>query len=142
MPTNEPGNNRRNICALSLTLSQCCCCPVFISAGQYFTSTRAAVKFYPDWSSFQELYQRASLNSKSLADAFAGSAAYTYLLPTNAALKPAMQVLSKAGNADLVQLLEYHVVPQLRPVPTGWKDGETVKTTLEGRTLKAQLTQR
>jgi len=110
-------------------------------SGQYFTSTRAAVKFYPEWSSFQELYQRAALNSKTLADAFAGSAAYTYLLPTNAALKPAMQALSKAGNADLVQLLEYHVLPQLRPVPTGWKDGETVKTLLEGRTLKAQLTQ-
>lgn len=110
--------------------------------GQYFYSTRAAVRYYPEWTSFQELYQRAAASSKALTDALAGRTAYTYLLPSNDALKPALQVLSKAGNADLSQLLEYHVLPEMRPVPYGWKNGESVKTLLTGNTIKAQLSTR
>jgi hypothetical protein len=53
-----------------------------------------------------------------------------------------LQALSKAGASDLSQLLEYHVLPELRPVPTGWKDGQQVKTLLEGRDIKVQLGQR
>lgn len=110
-------------------------------SGQYFYSTRAAIRHYPEWTSFQELYQRGAQSSKALADALAGRSAFTYLLPDNEALKPAMQALSKAGTTDLAQLLEYHVLPAMRPVPTGWKDGEKVKTLLAGQDMTAQLTQ-
>jgi hypothetical protein len=55
---------------------------------------------------------------------------------------PCLQALSKAGTTDLAQLLEYHVLPDMRPVPTGWKDGEKVKTLLAGQDIKAQLAQR
>lgn len=50
------------------------------------------MKYYPEWTSFQELYQRATQSSKALETALAGRTAYTYLLPSNDALKPAMQV--------------------------------------------------
>ncbi len=122
---------------LVLTLKPCCA-----HAGNYFYSTRAAIRYYPEWTSFQELYQRAAATSKALADALAGRTAFTYLLPSNDALQPAMQALSKAGSTDLAQLLEYHVLPEMRPVPTGWKNGEQVKTLLAGRDIKAQLGQR
>jgi uncharacterized surface protein with fasciclin (FAS1) repeats len=112
-----------------------------LMSGQYFFNTRAAVRYIPEWSSFQELYQRASQASKSLETAFAGQSAYTYLLPSNDALKPAMQALSKAPTSDLAQLLEYHILPEMRPVPTGWKNGESVKTMLSGHNIKAQLGQ-
>lgn len=52
------------------------------------------------------------------------------------------QTLSKASTTDLSQLLEYHVLPAMRPVPTGWKDGESVKTLLQGRDIKAKLGER
>jgi hypothetical protein len=55
---------------------------------------------------------------------------------------PPPQALSKAGASDLSQLLEYHVLPEMRPVPTGWKNDATVNTLLQGRTLKSQLSQR
>jgi hypothetical protein len=55
---------------------------------------------------------------------------------------PCTQALSKAGAADLAQLLEYHVVPGFRPVPTGWKSGERVATLLTGHTLGVRLGQR
>jgi hypothetical protein len=179
--------------------------PLPFLPGQYFYSTRAAIQYYPEWTSFQELYQRASQSSKALQDAFAGRSAFTYLLPNNDALRPAMQVcvdtgsttsvcgvlvdttgivlrvvtsgahqrtlkhsshyahavapslntpvpaltplpplqvLSKAGVSDLSQLLEYHVLPEMRPVPTGWKNDATVNTLLKDRTLKSQLSQR
>jgi hypothetical protein len=66
--------------------------PPLTPPGQYFYSTRAAIQYYPEWTSFQELYQRASQTSKALQEAFAGRSAFTYLLPNNDALRPAMQV--------------------------------------------------
>lgn len=66
------------------------------------------------------------------------------ITPCHAPLPPKThtQALSKAGTADLSQLLEYHVLPELRPIPTGWKDGESVKTLLKGRDIKAKLGER
>jgi hypothetical protein len=55
---------------------------------------------------------------------------------------PLTQALSKAGASDLSQLLEYHVLPEMRPVPTGWKNDATVSTLLKGNTLKSQLSTR
>lgn len=72
--------------------SSLCPAAATAAAGQYFLNARSAVNFYPEWSSFKELYQRASQSSKALTDAFAGVKAFTYLLPNNDALKPAMQV--------------------------------------------------
>ena len=66
--------------------------PPITPPGQYFYSTRAAIQYYPEWTSVQELYQRASQTSKALQEAFAGRSAFTYLLPNNDALRPAMQV--------------------------------------------------
>jgi hypothetical protein len=63
---------------------------------------------------------------------------YQYLL----LLLLLLQALSKAPESDLTQLLEYHILPTMRPVPTGWKNGESVKTTLAGHSIKAQLGQR
>lgn len=62
------------------------------NTGAYFYSPRAAIRHYPEWSSFQELYQRTAPTSKPLSDALAGRTAFTYLLPSNDALRPAMQV--------------------------------------------------
>lgn len=66
----------------------------------------------------------------------------SFLRPTSVCVYVSQQVLSKAGSTDLSQLLEYHVLPALRPVPTGWKNGESVTTLLAGHSIKAQLTQR
>lgn len=52
------------------------------------------------------------------------------------------QALSRAGTSDLSQLLEYHILPEMRAVPTGWKNGDSVKTLLPGQNIKTQLTQR
>jgi hypothetical protein len=76
-------------------------------AGQYFVNTREAIKFYPEWTSFQELYQRATQSSKALEGALAGRTSFTYLLPSNDALKPAMQVcvhVSVCAHASLIEM--------------------------------------
>ncbi|WIA19727.1 hypothetical protein OEZ85_005653 [Tetradesmus obliquus] len=111
---------------------------VLLSSSVFYNAPDA-FRFYPQWSSAADLYSKAALYSDTLADTFKGQADSTFLVPNNAALKDTARVLVAAPAEALVQVMEYHVVPGVRPVPEGWTNNAKVDTMLPGHSMTAQL---
>jgi hypothetical protein len=108
-------------------------------SSSYFFNAPDAFRFYPQWSSAADLYSKAALYSDVLADSVKGQSDSTFLVPNNAALKIAAKALISAPASDLVQVMEYHVIGQVRTVPDGWPNGGSVATMLSGHSIASQL---
>uniref|UniRef100_A0A383W7G9 FAS1 domain-containing protein n=1 Tax=Tetradesmus obliquus TaxID=3088 RepID=A0A383W7G9_TETOB len=109
-----------------------------LMSGGYFYSAGDAMRHYPAFSTAMELTAKAALYSDVLSSKLIGRAPSTYLLPVNDALSKVAPELGKAPADQLVDLLEYHIIEGLMPVPRGWKSS-TVATLLPGHNLTARL---
>jgi uncharacterized surface protein with fasciclin (FAS1) repeats len=109
-------------------------------SSSIFYNAPDAFRFYPQWSSAADLYSKAALYSDTLAATVKGQSDSTFLVPNNAALgNAAARALISAPANDLVQVMEYHVVSGVRPVPEGWQNGGSVATMLAGRSITSKL---
>jgi uncharacterized surface protein with fasciclin (FAS1) repeats len=110
-----------------------------LMSSSYFFNAPDAFRFYPQWSNAADLYSKAALYSDTLAATVKGQADSTFLVPNNAALMNAAKALISAPANQLVQVMEYHVVGEVRPVPEGWPNGGSVATMLPGHSITVQL---
>lgn len=110
-----------------------------LMSASYFYNAKSAFQFYPQWNAAADLFAKAAIYSDAVASSYIGKAESTFLLPNNEALKGAARALVAAPAGELSQVIEYHVIPDLKAVPSDWANDGTVSTLLSGHTITSKL---
>eukprot|EP00775_Hariotina_reticulata_P013030 gene13030-13159_t len=110
-----------------------------LMSSSYFFAAQGAIRFYPQWSAAAALFSKAAIYSDTIAESFKGGTENTFLLPEDKALEPVARTLVNAPATDLTQVILYHMLPGLRAVPDGWKNGGAAQTYLPGNAVTSWL---